>query len=75
MPLAAWVTLLATALIVGYLAINLFRVIMDLRHITWTLGAVIVGVRAIAYQTRTVPEVIPSVNENLGPVRAMADQV
>lgn len=75
MPAAAWVTLLATALIVGYLGINLFRVIMDLKHVTWTLGAIIVGVRAIAYQTRTVPEVIPSVNKNLAPVRAMADQV
>lgn len=75
MPLAAWVTLLAVALVVGYLAINLFRVIMDLKHVSWTLGTIIVGVRAIAYQTRTVPEVIPNVNRNLAPVRAMADQV
>jgi len=75
MPAAAWVTLLGVALIVGYLGINLLRVIMDLKHVTWTLGAVIVGVRAIAYQTRTVPEVIPNVNRNLAPVRAMADQV
>lgn len=75
MPLAAWVTLLITAVIVGYLAINLFRVIMDLKHITWTLGTIIVGVRAIAYQTRTVPEVIPSVNQNLTPVRNMAEGV
>lgn len=75
MPAAAWVTLLATALIVGYLAINLYRVILDLKHITWTLGAIIVGVRAIAYQTRNVSEVIPSVNANLAPVRAMADGV
>lgn len=75
MPAAAWVTLLATALIVGYLAINLFRVIVDLKHVTWTLGAIIVGVRAIAYQTRNVSEVIPSVNANLAPVRRMADGV
>lgn len=75
MPLAAWVTLLAVALSVGYLAVNLLKVIVDLRHVSWTLGAIIVGVRAIAYQTRNVPEVIGNVNKNLAPVRAMADQV
>lgn len=75
MPAAAWVTLLATALIVAYLAVNLFRVIMDLKHVTWTLGTIIVGVRAIAYQTRNVSEVIPSVNANLAPVRSMVEQV
>jgi hypothetical protein len=75
MPLAAWVTLLAIALIVAVVALSLLRVISQLRHVSWTLGAVIVGVNAIAYQTRTVPEVIPSVNDNLAPVRAMAEQV
>ncbi|HEU0087365.1 MAG TPA: hypothetical protein VFQ77_06920 [Pseudonocardiaceae bacterium] len=75
MPLAAWVTLLAVTLIVGFTAVALLRVIIHLKHVTWTLGAIIVGVRAIAYQTRTVPEVIPSVNANLAPVRAMADTV
>jgi len=75
MPAPAWVTLLAVALIVGYLAINLYRVIVDLKHVTWTLGAIIVGVRAIAYQTRNVSEVIPNVNANLAPVRSMAEGV
>ncbi|MDQ4094400.1 MAG: hypothetical protein M3143_13735 [Actinomycetota bacterium] len=75
MPLVAWVTLLAIALIVAVVAISLLRVIFQLKHVSWTLGAVIVGVNAIAYQTRTVPEVIPSVNANLAPVRAMAEQV
>jgi hypothetical protein len=36
---------------------------------------VVVGVNAIAYQTRTIPEVLPSVNANLAPVRSMAEQV
>lgn len=75
MPLAAWVTLLAVALIVVVTALSLLRVIFHLKHVTWTLGAIIVGVRAIAHQTRTVPEVIPSVNANLAPVRSMAEQV
>jgi uncharacterized protein YoxC len=75
MPLVAWVTLLAIALIVAVVALSLLRVISQLKHVSWTLGAIIVGVNAIAYQTRTVPEVIPSVNANLAPVRSMAEQV
>ena len=75
MPLAAWVTLLAVALIVAVVGISLLKVIYQLKHVSWTLGAVIVGVNAIAYQTRTVPEVLPSVNANLAPVRSMAEQV
>ncbi len=75
MPAAAWVTLLATALIVAVLAISLLKVIFQLKHVAFTLGTIIVGVNAIAYQTRTVPEVLPSVNANLAPVRSMAEQV
>lgn len=75
MPAVAWVTLLAIALIVAVIGISLLKVILQLKHVSWTLGAVIVGVNAIAYQTRTVPEVLPSVNANLAPVRSMAEQV
>jgi hypothetical protein len=75
MPLVAWVMLLAVALIVAVVALSLLKVISQLRHVAWTLGAVVVGVNAIAYQTRTVPEVLPSVNANLAPVRSMAEQV
>lgn len=75
MPLVAWVTLLAVALIVAVVGVSLLKVIYQLKHVAWTLGGVIVGVNAIAYQTRTVPEVLPSVNANLAPVRNMAEQV
>jgi uncharacterized protein YoxC len=75
MPAVAWVMLLAVALIVAVVGISLLKVIVQLKHVAWTLGAVIVGVNAIAYQTRTVPEVLPSVNANLAPVRSMAEQV
>jgi hypothetical protein len=75
MPAVAWVMLLAVALIVAVVGISLLKVIFQLKHVSWTLGAVIVGVNAIAYQTRTVPEVLPSVNANLAPVRSMAEQV
>jgi hypothetical protein len=75
MPAAAWVTLLAIVLVVAVVGLSLLKVILQLKHVAWTLGAIIVGVNAIAYQTRTVPEVLPSVNSNLAPVRAMAEQV
>ena len=75
MPAAAWVMLLAVALIVAVVGLSLLKVISQLKHVAWTLGAVIVGVNAIAYQTRTVPEVLPSVNANLAPVRSTAEQV
>ncbi|MGH3549286.1 MAG: hypothetical protein ACRDQU_14485 [Pseudonocardiaceae bacterium] len=75
MPAAAWVTLLLVAVVVAIVGISLLKVISQLKHVAWTLGAIIVGVNAIAYQTRTVPEVLPSVNANLAPVRSMAEQV
>jgi len=74
-PLAAWVTLVLVAIVVAIVGLSLLKVISQLKHVAWTLGAIIVGVNAIAYQTRTVPEVLPSVNANLAPVRSMAEQV
>ncbi len=75
MPLVAWVTLLAIVLIVAVVGISLLKVIHQLKQAAWTLGTVIVGVNAISYQTRTIPEVLPSVNRHLGSVRSMAEQV
>jgi len=74
-PLVAWVTPVLVAVVVAIVGLSLLKVISQLKHVAWTLGAIIVGVNAIAYQTRTVPEVLPSVNANLAPVRSMAEQV
>ncbi len=75
MPLAAWATLLISALIIAALGLALLRVILMLKHVSFTLGTIVVGVRAIAHQTRAVPPAIKSVNENLAPVRSAAEQV
>lgn len=75
MPLVAWTTLVIAALIIAVVAIGLLRVILHLRHVHFTLGSLLVGVRAVAHQTRTVPEVVPSVNANLAPVRAWCESV
>jgi hypothetical protein len=67
------VTILAVVLIFFILVGSLVKVIFQLKHVAWTLGAIIVGVNAIAYQTRTIPDVIPRVNNNLAPVRALTE--
>lgn len=75
MPLVAWVTLILAAIAIAFVALALLRVIFHLKAVSFTLGSVIVGVRAIAHQTRTVPEVVPSVNANLKPVRDWSESV
>jgi multisubunit Na+/H+ antiporter MnhG subunit len=75
MPAVAWVTLVITALIVLAAAVGLLRVILHLRAIRQTLGTVIVGVQVVAHQTRTVPQVVPSVNANLKPVRDFCESI
>lgn len=75
MPAVAWVTLVITALIVLAAAIGLWRVIFHLIAVRRTLGAVIGGVQVVADRTRTVPEVLPSVNANLKPVRDFCETV
>jgi hypothetical protein len=75
MPAVAWVTLAITALIILAAAVGLQRVILHLGAIRQTLGTVIVGVWVVAHQTRTVPQVLPSVNANLKPVRDFCESV
>jgi hypothetical protein len=75
MPAAAWVTLVITALIIFAAALGLLRVILHLVAIRRTLGAVIGGVAAVADKTSTVPEVVPSVNASLKPVRDFCESI
>lgn len=75
MPAVAWVTLVITALIVLAAAIGLLRVVFHLVAVRRTLGAVLGGVRVVADRTSTVPEVLPSVNASLEPVRDFCETV
>jgi hypothetical protein len=75
MPVVAWVTIVIAALIIAVTAVGLLRVILHLRHVHTTLGALLGGVRTVADRTSTVPEVVPSVNANLAPVRAWTETV
>ena len=75
MPAVAWVTVVIAAVIIAVAALGLLRVIFHLRAVTATLDDVIGGVGVIADRTSTVPEVLPSVNANLKPVRDFCETV
>jgi hypothetical protein len=75
MPAVAWVTLVLAFLIIAAAALGLIRVILHLKVVRYTLGTVVVGVMVVAHQTRTVPEVLPSVNASLKPVRDFCEAV
>jgi hypothetical protein len=75
MPAVAWVTLVITALIIAAAALGLIRVIFHLRAVRRTLGDLIGGVAVVAHRTSTVPEVLPSVNAELKPVRDFCESV
>jgi len=75
MPLVAWVTLLIAALIIAAIAVALTKAVIDLKHVAYTLATVVVGGRAIALQTSTVPAALTSVNASLKPVRDFCETV
>ncbi|HEU0042418.1 MAG TPA: hypothetical protein VFQ15_08710 [Jiangellaceae bacterium] len=75
MPAVAWVTVVIAVLIIAAAALGLVRVIGHLVAVRRTLGAVIGGVAVVAQQTSTVPEVLPSVNASLQPVRDFCESV
>ncbi|MGH8907906.1 MAG: hypothetical protein ACRD0K_15650 [Egibacteraceae bacterium] len=75
MPLVAWVTVIAFVLVIAVTAVALLLVILHLNHVAVTLWSLIGGVRAIADSTSTVPQVLPSVNANLKPVRDFCESV
>jgi hypothetical protein len=75
MPAVAWVTVVIAVLIIAAAALGLIRVIFHLVAIRRTLGAVVGGVAVVADQTRTVPDVLPSVNASLKPVRDFCESV
>jgi hypothetical protein len=75
MPIVAWVTVVIAALIVAAAALGLVRVLFHLIAIRRTLGTLLGGVQAVADKTRTVPEVLPSVNAELAPVRDFCESI
>ena len=75
MPAVAWVTLVIATLIIAAAALGLVRVIFHLRAVTTALDGVVGGVDLIAQRTATVPQVVPSVNASLKPVRDFCESI
>lgn len=73
MSLAGIVSLILIGIFVVLLWVYLFRIITILVHVSFTLGTIIAGVRAISSQVETVPETVSSVNQDLTPVQAASD--
>ena len=73
MATVAWFTVAIAGLIIAATALGLIRVILHLVAVRRTLGNLLGGVQVIAEKTSTVPVVLPSVNENLRPVREFCD--
>lgn len=71
----AIVTLVIAGLIIAAAALGLIRVIFHLRAVTQTLDTLIGGIDVIVEKTDPVPVVVPSVNENLAPVRAFTEGI
>ncbi len=75
MSVAGVLALLLILAFVFILTSYLLRVITILVHVSFTLGTIIAGVRAIASQIETVPETVISVNNDLVPVQAATDSL
>jgi hypothetical protein len=75
MPAVAWATVIISVLIIAVAAIGLLRVILHLKAVHATLGALIGGVQVVAQQTSTVPTRLVSVNTNLKPVADFCEGV
>lgn len=75
MDAVAVVSLVLTGLIIAAAALGLIRVIGHLRAVVKTLDTLTGGVALIVEATSTVPEVAPSVNANLAPVRDFAESI
>ena len=58
MPLAAIVTLVLVFVLVAAIATYLIIIAYTLYDVSFTLGTVLIGVRAIAYQTEPVGDVL-----------------
>ncbi len=62
---AAVVTLIGVAVLVGALAVYLATIAYLLNKVTFTLGTVLIGVRAIANQTIPVGEVVSDIVDDV----------
>ncbi len=70
--LATVVTLVGVFIIVAALALYLITIVVILKHVSFTVGTVLIGVRAIASQCQPLGPVIRDV---VGDVRAIEEDL
>lgn len=75
MPAAGIVTLIGVLLTVLALAGYLIHVIVLLRGTHFDLGTIVAGLRAIAYQTEPLGGVLGDINEDLGDVEQIFEDL
>jgi len=64
MPVVAIVTLVLVAVLVGAIAAYLIIIALTLKDVSFTLGTVLIGVRAIAYQCEPVGDVLSGIADD-----------
>jgi cobalamin biosynthesis protein CobD/CbiB len=69
MSAAAIVSLVGAGLLVVVLAAYLVAIIVILKHVNFTLGTIIVGIRAIANQVEPVNPLVREINDDLTAAR------
>ena len=69
------VTLVAVFLVVAALAIYLTIIALALRDVSFTLGTIILGVRAIVAQTEDVPNYVGTILSDVVAIDQAADQL
>lgn len=69
------VTLIGVFLVVAALAIYLIAIALTLRDVSFTLGTIIIGVRAIVNQTNPVPTYVGTILSDVVAIDQAADQL
>jgi hypothetical protein len=75
MGAATIVTLIGVFLVVAALAIYLIIIATTLRDVSFTLGTIIIGVRAIVNQTNPVPTYVGTILSDVVAIDQAADQL
>jgi hypothetical protein len=65
---ATVVTLLGVAIIVAAIALYLINICLILNHVSFTVGTVIIGVRAIAAACEPLATVVRDINNNVSAI-------
>jgi hypothetical protein len=75
MGAATIVTLLGVAIIVAAIALYLIIIASTLNHVSYTLGTVIIGVKAIVHQVQPVPKYVGIILNDVTAIDQAAKQL